>query len=469
MAASLPLKFSNPVSRFAIDAFQRAIAGPRVILRQPVLPRLQPAQGRRHCESPSVPFAFFISVFVMIFGQRRCFCCSSAARPSCLATRRAPFALRLASRCLAPSSILFGRGSCVPRGVSAPSHPVGLLTLQIYGAVLLVFDILAVTVICRRGARAVCFWTFNPQKFRFQDPSTSCCSCSAAGPPLCAWLCQQTASNYCFKQTASNYCSEHLHSCPSFRATTVQADSAMQCIHSQHMIVIGLIACPDMLIWLSAGRPAAADLRAPAVGQGGLPDLLHLAQHRPLLREQVRGLIVLFPFPALFMTEFNQISSCGHLPSRSLADAPGRSLESCLFHRLFSRRSALSVNPLHPSHPLTLIDVEAPTHLQCTVDSDVSCWCTRGNVRSPSTFNCAITKPHRLCRFFWPLLVLTELLVLLILVTPGFIRHAFRRPSALPITDNGQYIAGGGAGGGAGGPAPYAPAYQGPAIQPTYK
>lgn len=65
--------------------------------------------------------------------------------------------------------------------------------------------------------------------------------------------------------------------------------------------------------------------------------------------------------------------------------------------------------------------------------------------------------------------MLTELLVLLILVTPGFIRHAFRRPSALPITDNGQYIAGGGAGGGAGGPAPYAPAYQGPAIQPTYK
>lgn len=78
-----------------------------------------------------------------------------------------------------------------------------------------------------------------------------------------------------------------------------------------------------------------------------------------------------------------------------------------------------------------------------------------------------LTKPHRLCRFFWPLLVLTELLVLLILVTPGFIRHAFQRPSALPITDNGQYIAGNGAGGG--GPAPYAPAYQGPAIQPTYK
>jgi hypothetical protein len=70
-------------------------------------------------------------------------------------------------------------------------------------------------------------------------------------------------------------------------------------------------------------------------------------------------------------------------------------------------------------------------------------------------------------KFFWPLFVLTELLALLILVLPGFLRHALRsdRP-ALPVTDaNGQYIAGGGAVGAQ----PYAPAYAGPAVQPTYK
>jgi hypothetical protein len=66
-------------------------------------------------------------------------------------------------------------------------------------------------------------------------------------------------------------------------------------------------------------------------------------------------------------------------------------------------------------------------------------------------------------KFFYPLFALTELLVLWLLVTPGFVRHALRRPTAaLPVTDtNGQYVAGGAQ--------PYAPAYQGPAIQPNYK
>lgn len=70
-------------------------------------------------------------------------------------------------------------------------------------------------------------------------------------------------------------------------------------------------------------------------------------------------------------------------------------------------------------------------------------------------------------KFFWPLFVLTELLALLILVIPGFLRYALRSEVALPVTDtNGQYIAGGGAAAGA---QPYAPAYQGPAISPNYK
>lgn len=56
---------------------------------------------------------------------------------------------------------------------------------------------------------------------------------------------------------------------------------------------------------------------------------------------------------------------------------------------------------------------------------------------------------------------------LLILVLPGFLRHALRSEVTLPVTDtNGQYIAGGGAAAGA---QPYAPAYQGPAISPNYK
>lgn len=64
-------------------------------------------------------------------------------------------------------------------------------------------------------------------------------------------------------------------------------------------------------------------------------------------------------------------------------------------------------------------------------------------------------------KFFWPLMVLTELLALLIIVMPGFVRTAFRRPDpALPVTD--QYVAGDRA-------QPYAPSYASPAIQPTYK
>lgn len=64
-------------------------------------------------------------------------------------------------------------------------------------------------------------------------------------------------------------------------------------------------------------------------------------------------------------------------------------------------------------------------------------------------------------KFFWPLMVLTELLALLIIVTPGFVRTAFRRPDpTLPVTD--QYVTADRA-------QPYAPSYASPAIQPAYK
>ncbi len=51
---------------------------------------------------------------------------------------------------------------------------------------------------------------------------------------------------------------------------------------------------------------------------------------------------------------------------------------------------------------------------------------------------------------------------LLIIVTPGFVRRGLRRPDpALPVTDNGQYVLGGGQ--------PHQPTYTpGPAIHPTY-
>lgn len=63
------------------------------------------------------------------------------------------------------------------------------------------------------------------------------------------------------------------------------------------------------------------------------------------------------------------------------------------------------------------------------------------------------------CRYFWPLFVLTELLVLLIIVLPCFVRRAMRPVTfELPVTDKN---------GGGAAPHPYAPRRDA-AIQPTY-
>lgn len=65
-------------------------------------------------------------------------------------------------------------------------------------------------------------------------------------------------------------------------------------------------------------------------------------------------------------------------------------------------------------------------------------------------------------KYWYPLGVLTELLALLIIVMPGFVRSGLgKRGAQLPVTDNGQYVMGGGH--------PHNPTYSsGPAIHPTY-
>lgn len=66
-------------------------------------------------------------------------------------------------------------------------------------------------------------------------------------------------------------------------------------------------------------------------------------------------------------------------------------------------------------------------------------------------------------KFFWPLLVLTELLALLILVLPGVLRKLLKHRETLPVTDVGNRQVGDGT-------APYgSPMYDSPAIAPTYK
>lgn len=65
-------------------------------------------------------------------------------------------------------------------------------------------------------------------------------------------------------------------------------------------------------------------------------------------------------------------------------------------------------------------------------------------------------------KFWYPLGVLTELLALLIIVMPGFVRRGMRSGPPIPVyNDNGQYVVGSGQ--------PHQPTYNnGPAIAPTY-